>query len=57
MGGVNYRNNVISGRENEDISTGNNFWAFSFQSFFDGLNVPEISQPKAYIVKQVNSIT
>lgn len=42
-----YRNNAISGRENKDISTGNNTRALSLNSFFDGLNVSEVPQPKA----------
>jgi len=45
----NYRNNAISGRENEYISTGNNSWALPFHSFFDCLNVPEIPQTKASV--------
>lgn len=47
--GVDYRNNAISGRENEYISTGNNSRALPFHSFFDGLNVPEIPQTEASV--------
>ncbi|KAF7840627.1 uncharacterized protein G2W53_002925 [Senna tora] len=44
-----YRNNAISSREDKDISTGNNTRTLPLHSFFDGLNVPEVPQPKASI--------
>lgn len=42
-----YRNNAISTGQDKNISTGNNTRALSFNSFFDVLNVPEVSHTKA----------
>jgi hypothetical protein len=53
-----YRNNAFSSRKNKDIRTRNNSRTLSFNSFFDGINVPKIPQTKAsvmFLLRQASS--